>query len=70
MIIRYVSDLEFWTGQLWWVGVTFLMLVIILCYAMFKSFFTGLDAGLKNIQSALDGDSGGDGGQKPESGME
>ena len=58
MIIRYVTDPEFWTGQLWWVGVTFLLLFIIFFYATFKSFFMEFDAGLKNIQSAMDGDGG------------
>ena len=59
MVIRYVTDPEFWTGQLWWVGVTFLLLFIIFFYATFKSFFMEFDAGLKNIQSAMDGDDGG-----------
>lgn len=58
MIVRYVTDPEFWTGQLWWVGVTFLLLFIIFFYATFKSFFMEFDAGLKNIQSAMDGDGG------------
>lgn len=58
MIVRYVTDPEFWTGQLWWVGVTFLLLFIIFFYATFKSFFMEFDAGLKNIQSAIDGDDG------------
>ena len=56
MIIRYITDPAFWTGQLWWVGVTFLLLFIIFFYATFKSFFMEFDAGLKNIQSAMDGD--------------
>ncbi len=61
MIIRYVTNPDFWTGQLWWVGVTFLLLFIIFFYATFKSFFMELDAGLKNIQSTIDGDGGGSG---------
>ena len=61
MVIRYITDPQFWTGQLWWVGVTFLLLVIIFLHATFKSFFTEIDAGLKSIQGSLDGD-GGDGG--------
>lgn len=61
MVIRYITNPEFWTGQLWWVGVTFLLLVIIFLHATFKSFFTEFDAALKNIQGSLDGDSGGDG---------
>jgi hypothetical protein len=64
MVIRYITDPQFWTGQLWWVGITFLLLVIIFLHATFKSFFTEIDAGLKSIQGSLDGDggSGGDGG--------
>ena len=57
MIIRYVSDPAFWTGQLWWVGVTFLLLIMIFFYATFKSFFVEFDEGMKSIQSSLDGDS-------------
>jgi hypothetical protein len=56
MVIRYVSDPEFWTGQLWWVGVTFFLLVIIFFYASFKSFFVEFDAGMKGIQEGLDGE--------------
>jgi hypothetical protein len=59
MVIRYVTDPEFWTGQLWWVGVTFLLLLLIFLYATFKSFFMSFEAGLKNIQSSLDGDESG-----------
>lgn len=55
MVVRYLTDPEFWTGQLWWVGVTFLLLIIIFFYATFKSFFMEFDAGLNNIQSNLDG---------------
>lgn len=62
MIIRYVTDPAFWTGQLWWVGVTFLLLIMIFFYATFKSFFMEFDAGMKSIQSSLDGDSGGNSG--------
>jgi hypothetical protein len=46
MVIRYLSDPEFWTGQLWWVGVTFFLLFVIFFYASFKSFFVRLDAGM------------------------
>jgi len=56
MVIRYISDPEFWTGQLWWVGVTFLLLLIIFFYASFKSFFVEFDAGMKGIQEGLDGE--------------
>jgi hypothetical protein len=55
-IIRYVTDPAFWTGQLWWVGVTFLFLIIIFFYATFKSFFLQFDEGMKSIQSSLDGE--------------
>jgi hypothetical protein len=54
MVVRYVTDPAFWTGQLWWVGVTFLLLIIIFFYATFKSFFMEFDEGLKSIQSNLD----------------
>lgn len=54
MVIRYVSDPEFWTGQLWWVGVTFLLLIIIFFYASFKSFFVEFDAGMKGLQEGMD----------------
>ena len=55
MVIRYLSDPEFWTGQLWWVGVTFLLLLVIFFYASFKSFFVEFEAGMKGIQDGLDG---------------
>ena len=51
MIIRYLTDTEFWTGQLWWVGITFILLLIIFFYATFKTFFMDIGAGLKGIQS-------------------
>ena len=54
MVIRYLSDPEFWTGQLWWVGVTFLLLLIIFFYGSFKSLFVEFDAGMKGIQEGLD----------------
>ena len=56
MVIRYLSDPEFWTGQLWWVGVTFFLLLVIFFYASFKSIFVEFDAGMKDIQSSLDSD--------------
>ena len=62
MIIRYITDPEFWTGQLWWVGVTFLMLIVIFLHATFKSFFVEFEAGMKGIQASLDGEGGGGGG--------
>jgi len=58
MVIRYLSDPDFWTGQLWWVGITIILLIIIFFYATFKTFFMEIDAGLNSIQSTLDG--GGD----------
>ena len=54
MVIRYITDPAFWTGQMWWVGVTFLLLLIVFFHATFKSFFVDFDAGLKNIQDGLD----------------
>jgi len=57
MVIRYITDPAFWTGQMWWVGVTFLLLLIIFFHATFKSFFVEFDAGLKNIQDGLDNES-------------
>jgi len=57
MVIRYITDPAFWTGQMWWVGVTFLLLVIIFFHAAFKSFFVEFDAGMKNIQEDLDNES-------------
>lgn len=59
MVIRYVTDPEFWTGQLWWVGITFLLLLVIFFHATFKSFFVEFDAGMKGIQNGLDGVEGG-----------
>jgi len=55
MIIRYITDPAFWTGQLWWVGITFLLLFIIFFYATFKSIFMEFNTGLNKIQSAMDG---------------
>lgn len=55
MIFRYLTDPEFWTGQLWWVGVTFLMLFIIFFYASFKSFFMEFEGGIKTVENNLFG---------------
>lgn len=55
MVTRYVTDPDFWTGRLWWVGVTFLLLIIIFLHATFKSFFVEFDEGMKGIQEGLDG---------------
>jgi hypothetical protein len=42
---------------MWWVGVTFLLLLIIFFHATFKSFFVEFDAGMKNVQEDLDNES-------------
>lgn len=57
--MNYLSDPSFWTGQLWWVGISFLMLIVIFFYATFKSFFSGIGDGLTN---AVTGELGGSGG--------
>jgi len=54
MILRYISDPTFWTGQLWWIGVTFLLLIIIFLHASLKSFFTGFDTTMKEMQDRMD----------------
>ena len=61
MVIRYITDPDFWTGQMWWVGVTFLLLIVIFLHATFKSFFVGFEEGMKGIQEGLDGGEGGNG---------
>jgi hypothetical protein len=53
--IEYLSDPEFWTGQLWWVGISFLLLIIIFFYATFKSLFSGIGDGLTNTVEGNDG---------------
>lgn len=58
MLIRYLTDPSFWTGQLWWLGVTFILLIIVFFYATFKSFFMGIDAGIKGMLSNVDGGGG------------
>lgn len=58
MVIRYITDPDFWTGQLWWVGVTFLLLIVIFLHATFKSFFVEFEEGMKGIQEGLDGGEG------------
>lgn len=57
--MNYLTDPSFWTGQLWWVGISFLMLIVIFFYATFKSFFSGIGDGLTN---AVTGELGGSGG--------
>ena len=49
MIWRYLSDPEFWTGQMWWVGVTFIFLIVIFLQATFKSFFAPAMADLEKM---------------------
>lgn len=49
MILRYISDPEFWTGKMWWVGVSFLFLIIIFLHASFKSFFGDTLANLEKM---------------------
>ena len=39
-IFRYVSDPKFWVGELWWIGITLLLFVIVFFYSSFSSFFT------------------------------
>jgi hypothetical protein len=49
MVIRYITDPDFWTGQMWWVGVTFLLLIVIFLHATFKSFFAPAMASLEKL---------------------
>ena len=49
MIWRYISDPDFWTGQMWWVGVSFLFLIVIFLHASFKSFFGDTLASLEKM---------------------
>jgi|LauGreDrversion4_2_1035121.scaffolds.fasta_scaffold15323_5 hypothetical protein len=60
--MNYASNPDFWTGQLWWVGVSFLMLIVIFFYATFKSFFSGIGDGMMNAVNGEIGGSGGGGG--------
>lgn len=60
--LNYASNPDFWTGQLWWVGVSFLMLIVIFFYATFKSFFSGIGDGMMNAVNGEIGGSGGGGG--------
>jgi len=39
-IFRYVSDPKFWVGELWWIGITLFLFVIVFFYSSFSSFFT------------------------------
>ena len=40
MVYRNITDTTFWTGELWWIGITFLLLIVIYLYTSFKQFFT------------------------------
>lgn len=60
--LNYASNPDFWTGQLWWVGISFLMLIVIFFYATFKSFFSGIGDGMMNAVNGEIGGSGGGGG--------
>ena len=60
--MNYASNPDFWTGQLWWVGISFLMLIVIFFYATFKSFFSGIGDGMMNAVNGEIGGSGGGGG--------
>jgi hypothetical protein len=51
MIWRYISDPDFWTGQMWWVGVSFLFLIVIFLHASFKSFFGDSLAQLEKLSN-------------------
>lgn len=41
-VIRYITDPQFWVGELWWIGVTFLLLIVIFVYTSFKTFFMSI----------------------------
>ena len=56
MVMRYVTDPVFWSGELWWIGITFFLLFVIYIYTSFKSFFTGITPSLDGIGSKLDFD--------------
>jgi len=51
MVWRYISDPDFWTGQMWWVGVSFLFLIVIFLHASFKSFFGDSLAQLEKLSN-------------------
>jgi hypothetical protein len=56
MIWRYISDPDFWTGQFWWVGVSFLFLFVIFLHATFKSFFAPAFSSLEKMGGEDDDD--------------
>lgn len=42
MIFRYITDTKFWIGELWWIGISLLVLIIVYLYTSFKQFFTAI----------------------------
>jgi hypothetical protein len=42
MVFRYITDPKFWTGELWWIGISLLLLIIVYLYSSFKQFFTAI----------------------------
>ena len=53
MIVRYITDPQFWTGELWWIGITFLLLIVIYFYSAFKSFFISISPSLEGIDGDI-----------------
>jgi len=50
MVMRYISDPKFWTGELWWIGITILLLIIVYLYSSFKQFFTAIIPSSSSIE--------------------
>jgi len=42
MVFRYITDSKFWMGELWWIGISFLLIIIVYLYTSFKQFFTAI----------------------------
>jgi hypothetical protein len=42
MVFRYITDSKFWSGELWWIGISLLVLIIVYLYTSFKQFFTAI----------------------------
>ena len=42
MVFRYITDPKFWSGELWWIGISLLLLIIVYLYSSFKQFFTAI----------------------------
>jgi hypothetical protein len=53
MIVRYLTDPKFWTGELWWIGITFLLLIVIYFYSAFKSLFISISSSLEGLDSGI-----------------